>query len=83
MLLKSDVSCSSVHASGMTFALPKLSFIGALVSFFACLTASLGGVDAVLEGRRTFFLGGMVEVLYVLGYQKISHRVCEDSYSIG
>ena len=67
MLLKSDVSCSSVHASDMTFALPKLSFIGAGASFFDCLTASLGGVDAALEGRRTFFLGGMVKGLYVFG----------------
>ena len=82
MLLKSEVSCSSVHASDMTFALPKLSFVGAGASFFDCLTASLGGVDAALEGRRTFFLGGMVKELYVFGYQKLSHRVCEDSYSV-
>ena len=82
MLLNSDVSCSSVHASDMTFVLPKLSFIGAGASFFACLTASLGGVDSALEGRRTLFLGGMVNKLYASGYQKVSHKVCEDSHSI-
>ena len=69
MLLNSDVSCSSVHASDMTFALPKLSFIGAGASF-ACLTASLGGVDSALEGKRTFFLGGMVNESYVFGIKK-------------
>ena len=81
MLLKSDVSCSSVHASDVMFALPKLSFIGAGVSFFACLTGSLGGVDAALEDRRTFFFGGMVEVLYVFGYHEVSHSFCENSHN--
>ena len=70
MLLKRVVSCSSVHGSDMTFALPKLSLTGADTSFLACLTASLGGVDAAVEGRRTFFLGGMVEDLDVFRYQK-------------
>ena len=82
MLLKSDVSCSSVHESDMTIALPKLSLIGAGASFFACLIASFGGVDAALEGRRTFFLGGMLKGLNVFRYQKVSHRVCEGRYSI-
>ena len=65
----------------MTIALPKLSFAAAGASFFACLTASLGGVDAALEGRRTFFLGGMVEELYVIGDQKVNSSVCEDRRS--
>ena len=82
MLLKSDVSCSSVHASDMTFALPELSFSGAGASFFACLTASLGGVDAALEGRRTFFLGGMVEDLDVFGYRMKCHGISQDRHSV-
>ena len=65
----------------MTMALPKLSFIAAGASFFACLTGSLGGVDAALEGRRTFFLGGMVEKLCVFGYQKVNNGVCKDARS--
>ena len=58
MLLKSDVSCSSVHASDFTLSAPKSAFVGIGVSS-AGSTASPAGVDAALEGRRTFFLGGM------------------------
>lgn len=58
MLLKSDISCSSVHASEITLSLPKSAFIRVGISS-ACSTASPAGVDAVLEGWRTFFLGGM------------------------
>ena len=50
MLLKSDVSCSSVHASDMTPSTTKPAFIGVGVSSFACSTASPSGVDAALDG---------------------------------
>ena len=57
MLLKSDVSCSSDHPSVASLSLPKSSFIGVGGS---SSTASPAGVDAALEGWRTFLLGGMV-----------------------
>lgn len=61
MLLKSDVSCSSVHASDMMFSILKSTFVGIAVPSAAGLTASPGGIDAALEGWRTFFLGGMAD----------------------
>lgn len=66
MLLKSDVSCSSVHAFDFTVSVPKSAFIGIGVSS-AGSTASPAGVDAALEGRRTFFLGGMAVKLCEAG----------------
>ena len=57
MLLKSDVSCSSDHPSVATLSVPKSSFIGVGGS---SSTTSPAGVDAALEGWRTFFFGGMV-----------------------
>lgn len=50
MLLKSDVSCSSVHASDFTLSLHKSAFIGVGVFSSACSTASPVGVDAALDG---------------------------------
>lgn len=61
MLLKRDVSCSSVHASDMTLSVTNSAFLGIGEPSSACPTASPAGVDAALEGWRTFFLGGMAE----------------------
>lgn len=74
MLLKSDVSCSSVHASATALSMPK-PFIGAGFSFSADSTAPPGGVDAVLEGRRTFFLGGMVEDINLIPFLFMRHKI--------
>lgn len=63
MLLKRDVSCSSVHASDMTLSVTNSAFLGIGDPSSACPTASPAGVDAALEGWRTFFLGGMAEKL--------------------
>ena len=57
MLLKSDVSCSSVHASEVKLPLPASALTAAGVSN----SASPGDVDAALEGWRAFFLGGMAK----------------------
>lgn len=61
MLLKSDVSCSSVHTSDMTLSVTNSPFLEVGGPSSACSTASPAGVDVALEGRRTFFLGGMAE----------------------
>ncbi len=49
MLLKSDVSCSSVHASDTTLVMLKSAFVGAGVASVWSI-ASSGGVDVALEG---------------------------------
>ena len=59
MLLKSEVSCSSVHGSDLTLSVPRSAFVGLGVFSSPCSTASPAGVDAALEGWRFFFLGGM------------------------
>ena len=61
MLLKRDVSCSSVHASVLILSTFDFAFVGAGVSVSARSTALAGGVDAALEGWRSFFFGGMDE----------------------
>ena len=50
MLLKSDVSCSSVHASDTTLSMHKSAFVEVGVSSSACSTASPAVVDAALDG---------------------------------
>ena len=59
MLLNSDISCSSVHVSEQTLPVPNFVFMGVDSSSSACSIVSPVGVDAALEGWRTFFLGGM------------------------
>ena len=77
MLLKSDVSCSSDHPSVATLSVPKSSFIGVGGSS----TASPAGVDAALEGWRTFFLGGMIQRIRASG--KVAQQFSNALMSLG
>ena len=61
ILLSNAISCSSVHASiTCGFCVVSISR-GSAVSLARKSLASAGGVDAVLVGRRAFFLGAIAE----------------------
>lgn len=58
--LNKDISCSSVHGSDVIIGFVESDLEGVCSGSTGCSVASPDGVEAALEDRRGFFLGGIV-----------------------